>query len=289
MNEIAGTLKTLRRTFFPAAWLGWQVESNWTDPFVFFIFSALKPIASVMILVFMYRAVSHVGIDSSFYAYIFVGNALYIYAGAIIAGTSFSILDDRERYRVLKYLYIAPISIPAYLFGRAVSRFLTGSLAVTITLTAGVLFFKVPIHPLEVRWLMFFAALFLGILCLAAMGIILGSITLTLRSEPWFLGDSVAAALYLFSGAIFPITLLPLPLQPLGFLMPMTYWLELMRRALLGPGSAAFATLAAFSNPELFAILLLMTFGFGVIALAAHRLFDRIARDKGMIDAQSNF
>ncbi len=32
-----------------------------------------------------------------------------------------------------------------------------------------------------------------------------------------------------------------------------------------------------------------MTIGFGMIALAAYRFFDRIARDRGMIDAQSNF
>ncbi len=282
-------LRAFQRTFFPAAWLGWQVESNWTDPLIFFVFSALKPIASVMILVFMFNAVSRSGTDPALYAYIYLGNALYIYVGAIMAGTSYSILDDRERYRALKYLYIAPISIPVYLLGRAMARFMTGTLAVGITIAAGIVFFKVPIHPMRANWPMFFAALALGVLCLAAMGIILGSITLTLRSEPWFLGESVASALYLFSGAIFPITLLPATLQPIGFLMPMTYWLELMRRALLGSGSASFPTLAAYSNASLFGILAALTLGFGLLAFILHRLFDRIARDKGMIDAQSNF
>jgi len=282
-------LKTFRRTFFPAAWLGWQVESSWTNPFVFFLFSALKPISGVMILVFMFRAVSHVAASSPIYAYIYVGNALYIYVGAIVAGTSYSILDDRERYRALKYLYIAPISVPVYLFGRAMARFLTGTIAVAITLAAGLLFFKVPIHPLDVNWPMLLAALFMGVLCLAAMGIILGSWTLTLRSEPHFLGESVAAALYLFSGAIFPITLLPSALQPIGYLTPMTYWLELMRRALLGADMAAFPTLASYSNGKLFGILAVLTLSFGGLAFFAFRLFDRIARDRGMIDAQSNF
>ena len=281
-------LKTFSRTFFPAAWLGWQIESNWTDPFLFLVFSILKPIASVMILVFMYNAVSRNAADSPIYSYIYLGNAFYIYVGAVMAGGSYSILDDRERYRSLKYLYIAPINIPVYLLGRAVARFITGTIAVFITLSAGVLFFKVPLNILSINWLMLFAAMILGVACLTFMGIVLGMWTLTLRTEPWFIGEAVAAALYLFSGAIFPITILPTILQPIGFIMPMTYWLELIRRSLLGSGAAAFPTLAGFSDIQLFGIWR-DHLAFGLIASFAYRYFDKVARDNGMIDAQSNF
>jgi ABC-2 type transport system permease protein len=99
----------------------------------------------------------------------------------------------------------------------------------------------------------------------------------------------VAASLYLFSGAIFPLTLLPDWLQPIGFALPMTYWLELIRRALLGVGAAAFPTLAAFSNGQLFAILGGITLAFALLTSLAYRHFDRIAREEGLLDAQSNF
>lgn len=282
-------LNTLRRSFLPAAWLGWQVESNWTDPLLFVAFSVLKPIASVLILVFMYNAVSQAGAGSPIYAYIYVGNAFYIYVGAVLAGASYSILDDRERYRTLKYLYVAPISIPVYLFGRAVARFITGSLAVFITLSAGVLFFGVPIHLATVDLPLLLTALPLGVLCLALLGVIVGTWTMTLRTEPWFAGEALGAALYLFSGAIFPITILPAALQPIGFVLPLTYWLELLRRALLGPGAAAFPTLAAYSNAQLFGILGGITLVSGFLAIFAFRYFDRRARELGLIDAQSNF
>jgi len=283
------TLKSFRRSFIPAAWLGWQVESSWTHPLLFLLFSALKPISGVLILVFMFRAVSHVSTASPLYGYIYVGNALYIYVGAILAGTSYSILDDRERYRALKYVYIAPVSVPVYLFGRAVARFLTGTIAVVITLLTGVLFFKLPIHPLSTNWPMLIVALLLGMFCMTAMGIILGAWSLTLRSEPHFLGEAVAAALYLFSGAVFPVTLLPKVLQPIGFLTPVTYWLELMRRALLGTNASEAPANVSFSNMELLGILTLLTLAFGILAFAAFRFFDKIARDRGMIDTQSNF
>ena len=282
-------LTSFSRTFRTAAWLGWQIESNWTDPLLFFGFSVLKPIASVLILVFMVRVVSRAGAGAPIYVYIYLGNAFYIYVGAIMAGTSFAILDDRERYRTLKYLYVAPINLPTYLIGRAVARFITGSMAVGITLLVGVLFFRMPLHLALVNWPMFFAALALGVMCLASLGIIVGAYTLTIQNEPWFLGEAVAAALYLFSGAIFPITLLPAFLQPIGFILPLTYWLELIRRALLGPGAAAFPTLAAFSSLQLFAILGGLTLAFSLLAALAFRYFDHVARERGMIDVTSNF
>jgi ABC-2 type transport system permease protein len=224
-----------------------------------------------------------------FRAFVVVGTALWAFVISGIAGLAWSILDDRERYRMLKYLYIAPINMPVYLFGRAVARFIIGTLAVVITIAAGVLFFDLPVDLAAVNWPMFFAALMLGVVALTFMGIVIGMWTMTLRTEPWFLGEGVAAALYLFSGAIFPITLLPEFLQPIGFVLPMTYWLELLRRALLGPGAAAFPTLAGFSNVQLFAILFGITLLFGLITAFAYRYFDLAARDAGMIDSQNNF
>lgn len=280
---------SLKRAFLPAAWLGWQIESNWTDPLSFIAFSIIKPVASVLILVFMYRAVASQGDDAPIYAYLFLGNAFYIYVGAVLAGASFSVLDDRERYRSLKYLYIAPIAIPIYMLGRAVARFLTGSLAVVVTLVAGVTLFGVPFDPWQINWPLFAGSMLLGILSLAGLGIALGAWTLTIRSEPWFVGEGLAASLYLFSGAIFPLSVLPTWLQPVGYALPITYWLELVRRAWLGPGAAAFPTLAAWSDGQLLGILTAITAVCWLLALAGHRHFDRIARERGMIDVQSNF
>ena len=41
------------RTFRMATWLGWQVESNWTDPFLFAVYVIFKPLATAAILVMM--------------------------------------------------------------------------------------------------------------------------------------------------------------------------------------------------------------------------------------------
>jgi ABC-2 type transport system permease protein len=282
-------LKQHARTFKTAAWLGWQIESNWADPLVFFVFSIVKPISSVLILVFMYNVVAQAGPGDPIFAFIYLGNTFYIYVGAVMAGASYSVLDDRERYRTLKYIYLAPVSVPVYLVGRAVARFVIGTLAVAVTLGAGVLFFGLPVSALQVDWPLFLISMALGLAALVAMGIILGSWTLTIRNEPWFVGEAVAAALYLFSGAIFPLELLPRWLQPLGLALPVSYWLELVRRALLGEGAAAFATFAALSDGQLLLILAAMAGALSLVAALSFRFFDRVARDRGLIDVVSNF
>ncbi len=51
-----------------------------------------------------------------------------------MTGMSQAIIDDRERYRTLKSVWVAPVDIPMYLMGRGVARFLTGSCRVLVTL-----------------------------------------------------------------------------------------------------------------------------------------------------------
>mgnify|MGYP001131698205 CR=1 FL=1 len=41
-----------------AFWLGWLVESNWTDPFLFAIYSLVRPLTGVLLLFFMFVVLS---------------------------------------------------------------------------------------------------------------------------------------------------------------------------------------------------------------------------------------
>ncbi len=89
------------RSFRVATWLGWQIESNWADPFVFAIYSLVKPLAGALILVFMYAVIAKGGLDSPLFPGVFVGNAVFIYVPAVLAGISWTIIDDREHYGML--------------------------------------------------------------------------------------------------------------------------------------------------------------------------------------------
>ena len=124
---------------------------------------------------------------------------------------------------------------------------------------------------------------------LAMIGLILASITLMVAHHFFMIGEAVAGALYLFSGAIFPLEILPAWLRPVGYAMPITYWLELMRRSLIGEVAQAFPTLEQFSNIQLIGILVGLTVVFGILSGFIFRWCDTRARELGLIDRVTNY
>ncbi len=282
-------MKEALRSFRMATWLGWQIESNWTDPFLFAIYSIIKPVAGAMILVLMYTVVSGGRqTNDPLFAYIFLGNAFYIYVGSVLMGVSWAVIDDREHYQTLKYLYASPVRMVPYLMGRAMARVLTGTLSVLITLLFGVVFLQVPLRLGGINWLLLAAAMGLGLPALAFLGLILAGVTLRTAREAWMVGEAVAGALYLFSGAIFPLSLLPPFLQPLGYAMPLTYWLELVRRALLAGIEAEFSFLGPLSNGWLLAILAGIALLSAGVGLGVFRWCERVARERGLFDRETH-
>lgn len=282
-------LQSSWRSFRTASWLGWQIESNWTDPFLFAVYSIVKPLSGAAILVVMYSIITQADFESPIFPYIYLGNAFYIYVGAVMAGISWAVIDDREHYKTLKYMYVAPIHIPMYLIGRGVAKFLVGSMSVFITILFGVLFLHVNIDFAAVNWPLFFTGLVIGVVMLAMMGLLLAGVTLLVAHHVWFLGEGVAGALYLFSGAIFPLDVLPPFLRPIGFAMPLTYWLEVLRRALVGSVAQAFPTLSGFSNAQLVGILVALTATFMFLSVFVFRWCEHTARERGLIDIVTNY
>jgi ABC-2 type transport system permease protein len=284
-----GRLDTLLSSFRLAAWLGWQIESNWTDPFLFAIYSIIRPLSSAGILVVMYAVITHGNFNTPIFPYMYLGNAFYIYVGAIMTGVSWAVIDDREHYRTLKYIFLAPISYPSYLMGRSVARFLIASVSVLITVLFGVLFLHVPVTLAQIQWPLFLVSLLIGVVMLAFMGLIIAGVSLLIAHHYDLIGEAVAAALYLFSGAIFPLEVLPPILRPIGYLMPITYWLELIRRSLVGQVAAAFPTLQNLSDMQIMGILLGLTVFFGVVSMIVFRRCEHLAAERGMIDMVTNY
>jgi ABC-2 type transport system permease protein len=275
------------RSLRVAAWLGWQIESNWTDPFLFAIYSIVKPVAGALILVFMYMVVAQGGLNNPLFPQIFLGNAFYIYVGAILMGVSWAVIDDREHYGMLKYMYTAPLNIYFYLLGRGVAEGIVATIAVTITLFFGIFALGLEISPVRINWALLGLSLIFGLGGLAFMGILLGGVSLITARHNFYIGEAVAGALYLLCGAVFPIDVLPKPLQLIGQALPLTYWLESLRRALLGRGVGEI--LASLSNEVLVFILAASTMVLAVISLAFYRWAEHTAKEKGLIDMQTMY
>jgi ABC-2 type transport system permease protein len=279
----------LWRSFRLSSWLGWQIESNWADPFLFAIYSLIKPLASVLILVVMYSIITDGDYSSPKFTYLYLGNAFFIYVGQVMTGISWTIIDDREHYKTLKYIYLTPMHFPTYLIGRGVAKFLVATISVVVTLVVGVVFLQLQIDLANVNWPLFITTLVIGIYMLAMLGLILASVMLLLVNHSFSIGETVAGALYLLCGAIFPLEVLPPLLRYVGYVLPITYWLELIRRSLVGPVAGEFPTFQNITDGVLLVILISLTLLYSLVAVITYKSCDHIARERGLIDVVTNY
>jgi ABC-2 type transport system permease protein len=283
----------LRRSFLTAARLGWQMEANWTDPVLFFIYSVAKPLASALILVVMLDVISG-GAKPEYRAFVVVGSALWSFVLSGVSGLAWMILDDRERYRMLKYIYVSPSDFLTVVFGRGVARIGVGAMGAAITLAVGVVVLGVPFDVSRIDWPLLLAVMVLGVGSILAIGLLLAAICMQTRQESWSYPEAAAGALFLISGVVFPLSVLPGPVQAVGLVTPLTWWIEGIRHALFpggvsaigGPGSL-FGQLSGSAAPGSGEIVLALLVSGAVATLAAVAVFrasDRRAKDRGLLD-----
>ena len=272
------TLSDAWRTFRTAIGLGWAIESNWSDPLLFAIYTIAKPLAAAMILVLIVQVISQ-GQNVEFLQFMIVGSALWNVVYGVMAGLVPASLEDRERYRMMKYVVVTPASIFPFLLGRSLARLLGSLVAVGITLIVGIVFIGVELRP---NMLVLVPATVLGILAIMALGIFMAGWCLQLRQEAWSYPEAIAGALYLVSGAIFPIDVLPEAVRPIAYALPTTWWLEASRRGLLGHGSPG--AIGELSDGVVLLVLAVTTAIVVPLALGAFAWFLRRARQAGLLD-----
>jgi ABC-2 type transport system permease protein len=291
-TEGAGASETLR-SFRVAALLGWRVESNWTDPVLFFIYTVAKPIASLLLLVVMIEIIGGTT-SAGLRTFVVLGSALWASLVAGIAGPAWSVLEDRERYRMLKYLYVSPAAFLVVLTGRGIARLVTGAVGTVIALAFAALVLGLRLDPAAIDWPMLVVTLALGIPPILAIGILLGAICLQTRQESWSYPDAFAGSMFLVSGVVFPLAVLPDPVEIIGLINPVTWWVAGVRLALLpdGPTSiggegSVWTAVTGSAAPDATTIVLALFVTGTLITLAATAIFrssERRARNLGLLD-----
>ncbi|HET9496138.1 MAG TPA: ABC transporter permease [Chloroflexia bacterium] len=290
------------RTFKVAARLGWQVESNWADPLVFLSFAVVRPLAAALILVVMYTVIAG-GQRGDFFTYLYLSNAFFVLVIETMSGLAWTILEDRENYKMLKYVYTSPARKFAYLIGRAVARICLGLLTASVLLTVGVLFLGLQIELGNVQWGWLALYFPLGMVILLGLGIVLAGVALVIARHGGSIGEVTAGSLLLFSGAYFPVDILPPVIREISMGVPVTYWLEGMRRAIHGgiltypaPGAEAGTTerpispmLASLDNWQLLAILAVSAGAAAVISVLFYQWVENQAKERGMIDRLTGY
>ncbi len=286
---LADTIRSLRTALL----LGWRIESNWTDPTLFVIYTVAKPVASLLLLVVMIQIIGGAASDDT-RTFVILGSALWATVIAGIQGPAWSILDDRERYRMLKYVAVSPSALLVTLVGRGGGRLAAGAMGTAVALVFSVIILGLRIDLTAVDWPYLAVVLVMGVVPVMAVGVLLAAICLQTRQESWSYPEALAGAMFLVTGVVFPLAILPDPIEAIGLLNPITWWVEGVRRAIVptGPSSiggqgSLWTAVTGTSAPEPAQVLLALLLTGALVTLAATAIFrssERRARDRGLLD-----
>lgn len=270
-----------------AAWLGWQIESNWADALTFVVYSVLRPVGTALILAGMYWAVARHGAQPAAFAAFYIANAFHEYVVRVLVGMGWIIVEDREEYETLRYVYASPVGLLTYLSGRSSVKFALATLSAVMILALGRFALGVPWDPAQIRWAPFLLVFGIGLVATLFAGFVIAGWALVLPRAAINLNEGIGVALYLLCGVIFPIDLLPHGLSELSMILPFTYWYEALRRFLLG--SSASATFASWSDAGLVGALAVSTAALAAVSMWAFHALERRARRLGRLDHSTLF
>ena len=142
--------------------------------------------------------------------------------------TSFAVVRERE-LGTLEQLFVTPVGRVGLLLGKLVPYAVVGLAETMIVLTVMVYVFGVPIHG-SLPLLISLAALFL--VCGLGLGLLVSTLAKT-QVEALQFAFMIMLPSVLLSGFMFPRSEMPLPIYLLTYLIPVSYFIEILRGIVL--------------------------------------------------------
>jgi ABC-2 type transport system permease protein len=206
---------------------------------VMFVFQMFESLFGVAAFYYLSRFIespqltSQLPKGSSYFAFALVGFVFFDYLGVALNVFDDSIEDARQN-GTLEYLFVTQTSLPVILIGSMIYPFVIMALRTVVYLAWGIFLFDFPAR--QANWLGAIAVLAASVLAFAGLGVLSSAYLLVFkRGNPakWlFMG--VAG---LVSGTMYPVSVLPKPLQMVARVFPVTYSLTGMRAAVLDHAS----------------------------------------------------
>lgn len=142
--------------------------------------------------------------------------------------TSFSVVREREQ-GTLEQLFVTPVGRTGLLMGKLIPYATVGMFEMLIVLTVMMYVFGVPIRG-SLGLLIALSCLF--IVCALGLGLLVSTIATT-QVEALQFAFVVMLPSVLLSGFIFPREQMPLPIYVFTFLIPVTYFIQILRGIVL--------------------------------------------------------
>ncbi len=266
--------------------LGWAIESNWTDPTLFLTYQVVRPLFGALIIVFMFKVVTGQPASDIAFAQLYVGNAFFILVIQAMTGVGQTIFEDREHYEMIRYIYLAPLGMGTYLVGRGLAKVFATTAAVALTLLVGYVAFGISYSATWVDIPYIVVAMICGIAGMMAIGIMLAAVTMVTAQHGFGIAEGASGLMFLLSGAVFSIDILPGWVAAIARAQPLTYWLEVLRRALLH--QPFIESLSAMSNAAMLWRLVWVTALTVTVAAVALKSAEWLALSTGKLDLKTD-
>lgn len=161
--------------------------------------------------------------------FLFLGTVVGALVGAAFWDIAFSFKREMDS-GTLEPAWLTPTRPETFVLGRALAALVIGGSATLVLVLIGLVVFGASFSA--GIWLAVPAVLLAG-LSMIGIGYLVASAVLILN-EPNFFVDATNFLFAIVSGVAFPITVLPIFVRPVAYLLPTTYALDLLRAQALG-------------------------------------------------------
>ncbi|MDA4120523.1 MAG: ABC transporter permease [Thaumarchaeota archaeon] len=265
--------------------MGIQHDIAWTTPVLSVALRVVAPFASAMTVSIIYwfgtTSSSTVAFSPDRLAFVLIGSTLYAHVASYAWVPTVAIAEGKN-LSVFPHIYLTSRSTASYVAGTVLSSFVIS----TITSVAALILAYVALGsflgtqiPATVTLLsaaMVAAALVANVPGALGLGYLLGAYSLYASKFEWSLPGYVAGLLMVFSGALFPTSILPWPISVVAQYLPFTQFIAAAREALLPGSSGDYATSMGLCLLGGVAIL--------VVSLLVYLASEKKARKDGVID-----
>jgi ABC-type polysaccharide/polyol phosphate export permease len=237
---------TSLRPILASAWMGIQHDLAWTTPVLSVALRAVAPFASAMTVSIIYwfgtSSNSAVAFSPVKLAYVLIGSTLYAHVASYAWVPTVAIAEGKN-LSVFPHIYITSRSTAFYVAGRVLSSFVisvitsVAALILAYVALGSFLSTQIPAVVTLSSVAMLAAALVANVPGALGLGFLLGAYSLYASKFEWSLPGYVAGLLMVFSGAIFPTSILPWPISVGAQYLPFTQFIAAARESLL-PGSS---------------------------------------------------
>jgi ABC-2 type transport system permease protein len=247
-------------------WAGWKfyVKSLTLSGF-FILTSVLQPIIFATIAFLMFRA----GAGEGTLLYVALGAGMMGIWSSTLFGSGGAIQWQRWQ-GTLEYLIAVPPAFVLVLLPLTLATSTIGLYSLTATLFWGRVFFDVPFdleHPV-----LFAVAIPATVVGLGLLGLVMAASFILWRSGANALSNLLEYPVWLATGLLVPLSLLPGWVEPISWLLAPTWGVRAIREAALG-GDPMLPTLMCIALGALYLVL-------GTILLAH---FERLARQRATL------